>query len=112
MSDPKLDTRILLKLTNDCFSRMNNNIKVKEVSEQRGGRVGCEQLVLDSIIPYLISIDTTRVSGSTKVPEAILNTVVGKASGRFDMPVALRSVLDRNDINVINHVLTNRPHSY
>ena len=108
MSDTKLDTNVLLKITNDCFTRMNNNINDKAVGQRGGG----SHIVLDSIIPYLVSINTMKVSGSTKVPEAILYTVVGKAQGRFDLPLSLDSILDRDDIQLINRVLHNRPRNY
>ena len=111
MTDHKVDTNVLLKLTTDCFSRMNNNIKSKAARniEQRGGG---SQLILDSIIPYLVSTNARKISGSTKVPEAILYTTTGRAQGRFDRLIRIDSTLNRNDIITINNVLSRRPDSY
>jgi hypothetical protein len=100
----KINTSKLLKLTNDCFDRMNTNIKNQ--SEQTGGG----SLNLDSLVPYLVSRDINFVDRNTVVPSYILSTVLSPI--KIKSKLTKLSILSTDDLKTINYVLKSKPSNY
>lgn len=104
-----LDTACVVKLTTDCFSRMNTNI----VSAAAGIQTGGGRLNFDSIVPYLLANGERVLKSTTLVPAGIINTVCDrKVRLKFDDQVAVGKVLSTGQIAEINSVLTRRPKNY
>ena len=97
----QLNTSSLYKLTADCFQRMKNNLLF---TEQTGGG---NNVNLDSIIPYLISINKFKVTGSTKIPAGLITN-----TGDLSNLVKMNQHLDNQEIKYINQVLKSKPTDY
>lgn len=108
-----IDTDCVVKLTLDCFSRMNSNLiggGKKVPGEQSGG--GPNDFNPDSIIPYLIGHNISRITRNTMVPEAILHSVKDERTGSIDLEIRAGNILFSRDIQRINEILSARPDSY
>lgn len=107
-----LDTACVVKLTTDCFSRMNTNVIAAAAGIQTGGGSG-SGLNFDSIVPYLIANGVRVLKSTTLVPAGIINTVSDrKLRLKFDEQIAVGKVFNTGQIAEINSVLTRKPKNY
>lgn len=105
-----LDTACVVKLTTDCFSRMNTNVVAAAAGIQTGGGSG---LNFDSIVPYLVANGVRVLKSTTLVPVGIINTVSDRRLKLgFDEQVSVGKVLNTGQIAEINSVLTRKPKNY
>lgn len=108
-----IDTSCVVKLTTDCFARMNAGLLAGGGGGQRGG--GSNSLNFDTIIPYLVLHRVKLVNSKTTAPLGVVATVKGKlkvSASNFDTLVKVSKFLDTNEIKQINSILRNKPKDY
>lgn len=91
----------LATITQHCFNRMNRNILAYHRNEQHGGGIN-----FDSIIPYMLANNITKLKLNTAVPAGILWTVTGiLTDDEFDANITASSILTPGEIQQINYTM-------
>jgi hypothetical protein len=102
-----IDTNCVLKLTTDCFDRMNAKILSTEMIGGGGA--------YDAIIPHLLSRKISKVTRSTKIPIGIMRTLNDDPKLKeyaFSKMIQLGIGLKSSQIADINSILKRRPKDY
>ncbi len=97
----KLNEKCLLKLTKNCFERMNNNLTSME---QTGGSDEDKEYNNDTIIPYFLSYGIKIVDKNSYIP---LGLLIGNSD--LTSKIKLGEYLDKNKIENINQILSQKP---
>ena len=102
----KINEKCLLKLTKDCFHRMNKNFLHNSLEQHGGGGGGNSSNNMDSIIPYFLSHGITKINKKSEIPMGLL-------LNNSDLTTMVTmEYLNSDQIRYINNILSKKPKNY